>query len=398
MPNDFPTQHVPLMYDKSIEDKIKEKDMQRPTDGGNRTRKKSKNKLAAFFSEHRALGVISIAGAAILLFVIAIMIGAMSFMKGSVTPEVEIPDLIKMSKEEKKSIEDIQKYVENAKLKLKIEEDYNAEVPADEVYKQEPPAGTTYDNRKKTVKEGETITIWVSKGEKIVNVPEALVGKTKDEVVSKIEEQELKVEIVEEASDVMEAGKVIRVEPAEKSEAPAGSTIKVVVSTGIEQVQVPDLKGKTEEEAKAAIAAVGLKHKATKTTSDAGKENGKIVEQDIVAGSVVDKGTPITITLNKFDEVKTGSINVNVSSALGGYSVKYDPEGNPIKPKSVTVVLLLDGKEYATKSSTEDSVSCIFSIDSSGSKPVSIQIKSETGSVLTTRTITYSAGEVRNIP
>ena len=197
----------------------------------------------------------------------------------------------------------------------------------------------------------------------------------------------------------MESGKVIRVEPSEKSELAAGSTVKVYVSIGLEQKEVPNLIGKTEAEAKEAIVAAGLKYTATLNKSDSSKPNNTIIEQSIVPGSIVDKDTGITITLNQFDEYKTGSINVNVSAILGGYTVKYDEEGNAIKPKSVQVTLLLDGKELATKNTTEDDIKLNFSIESTGSKPVTIQIKSESGSVLATKTVpSFTAGESKNIP
>ncbi len=397
MQNDFPTQHMPLIYDKTLEEKIKDRDNQMNYGAQVKT-KKQENKIAKFFKTHKAAGVATIILGAILLFVIVMMI-TMSAMKSGITPEVEIPDLVKMSKEENKTVEELQQYVQSLKLKIEIEQEYNAEVEEGKVIKQEPTSGITYDNRKKTAKEGDTIKIWVSKGEKIVSVPDLLVGKAKEEVEAKIEESELKVEIVEENSDKMESGKVIKVEPAEKTEVAAGSTVKVYVSIGVEQKEVPNLIGKTEAEAKEAIVAAGLKYTATLNKSDSSKPNNTIIEQSIVPGSVVDKDTGITITLNQFDEYKTGSINVNVSAILGGYTVKYDEEGNAIQPKSVQVILLLDGKEYATQNTTEDNTSCKFSIDSTGSKPVTIQIKSESGSVLATKTVpSFTAGESKNIP
>ncbi len=397
MQHDFPTQHMPLIYDKTLEDKIRERDTQRTISQNSNTSEKG-NKLSRFFKEHKAVGVIAAILSAILLFVIVMMITMNAMKVDTTSKEIEIPDLVKMATEENKSIDELKRYVEEQKLKLEVIEEYDSEVEAGKIIKQEPISGTTFDGRKKVAKIGDTIKIWVSKGEKIVNVPDLLVGKTKDEVVGKIEEAELKVDIKEENSDKMEAGKVIKVEPAEKTEVAAGSTVKVYVSIGLEQKEVPNLIGKTEEEAKAAIANAGLKWKGTVNKSDSGKTNNVIIEQSLAPGSVVDKDTEITITLNKFDEIKTGSINVNVSALLGGYTAKYDEEGNLVKPNSVNVILSLDGKEYATKESTEDSTSCSFSVDSTGSKPVSVQIKSKSGSVLATKSITYNAGETRNIP
>ncbi len=403
--HEFPTQRMPLMYDKAIEEqdvgatigRSDARSKEAPTSGAS-TKKRSK--ISQYFKEHKAVGLAAMILSAILLFVIVMMI-TISAMKGGSKvgndKEIVIPNAVKMSQEENKSIADIEAYIKSQNLSVEILEDYDAEIEEGKVIKQEPVAGLTYDGRNKTAKAGETIKIWVSKGQKTVNVPDLLVGKKKEDVVSAIEEAELKVEIVEENSDKMESGKVIKVEPAEKTEVSAGSTVKVYVSIGVEQKEVPNLVGKTEEEAKQAITAAGLKWKRTDKKADSSKPNNTIIGQDIVAGSIVDKDTEITITLNEFDEIKTGSINVNVSTLLGGYTAKYDEDGNLIKPNSVDVILNLDGKEYATKEATEDSTNCSFSIDSTGSKPVSIQIKSKAGNVLVTRSITYNAGETRNI-
>lgn len=395
--NEFPTQRMPLIYDKTIEEKIKERDNQIEENVNSKSNKK-RSKISQYFKEHKAVGITAMILSAILLFIIVMMITMAIFKGETTTKEIIIPDVVKMSQEENKAISDIEEYIKNLKLKTEIIEEYNAEVEEGKIIKQEPTSGTTYDGRNKTAKEGDTIKIWISKGEKLVNVPELLVGKSKDEVVTKIEEAELKVEIVEENSDKMESGKVIKIEPTEKTEVAAGSTVKVYVSIGLEQKEVPNLIGKTEEEAKVAIVAAGLKWKRTDKKSDSSKPNNTIIGQDIVAGSVVDKDTEITITLNEFDELKTGTINVNVIELLGGYTPKKDEEGNILDPENVKVVLTVGGVEYATKDVPENSTTCSFSVDSTGSKNVTIQIKSASGSVRTTRNFTFNAGENKNIP
>lgn len=398
--NEFPTQRMSLMYDKPIEENgVGASSVRQKETNTSSTSTKKRSKISQYFKEHKAVGLAAMILSAILLFVIVMMI-TISAMKGGSSAEkakeIAIPNAVKMSQEENKSITDIEEYIKSQNLKVEVIEDYDAEIEEGKVIKQEPVAGLTYDGRNKTVRAGDTIKIWVSKGQKLVNVPDLLVGKKKEDVVSAIEAAELKVEIVEENNDKMESGKVIKVEPAEKTEVSAGTVVKVYVSIGLEQKEVPKLIGMTEDEAKQAIIAAGLKWKRTDKKADSSKPNNTIIGQDIVAGSIVDKDTEITITLNEFDEIKTGSINVNVSTLLG-YTAKYDEEGNLIKPDAVNVILILDGNEYATKESTEDSTNCSFSIDSTGSKPVSVQIKSKTGSVLVTRSITYSAGETRNI-
>ena len=161
------------------------------------------------------------------------------------------------------------------------------------------------------------------------------VGLKRDEAIKLLKDTGLEVEVKEEYSDSVERDYVIKQETEDEEEVdqdeelPAGSKIIIYVSMGIEQVQVPDLSGKTEGEAKTAILNAKLKWKSTDKTSDSSKPNGVIVNQSISSGSMVDKNTEITITVNEFDEIKSATINVNVKSLLGG-KIEYEDEEKTI--------------------------------------------------------------------
>ena len=77
--------------------------------------------------------------------------------------------------------------------------------------------------------------------------------------------------------DTVAAGKVIATDPAAGTEIEEGKTVKMYVSKGREKVDVPDLVGKTTDEATAALSALGLSSgNVTEEYSDeyeAGKTN-----------------------------------------------------------------------------------------------------------------------------
>lgn len=56
-----------------------------------------------------------------------------------------------------------------------------------------------------------------------------------------------------------------------------------------------------------------------------------------------------------------------------------------------------DGEEYESKTVKENDTSCQFSVSSSGSKTAKIQIKSNAGSTLKTKTFTFNSGENKAI-
>lgn len=98
-------------------------------------------------------------------------------------------------------------------------------------------------------------------------------------------------------------------------------------------VKVPDVKGMTEAEAKAALNKVNLGYKAVYKASST-VESGKIISQDKEAGSSVDKNTTITVTVSSGEETKatatvpsvTGMTESNATSVLqnAGFSVNTD--------------------------------------------------------------------------
>lgn len=369
---DFPTQKISLDYAEELQKQEKGK-------------KPGKfDKIKKYFEEHPAVKVIAIIVACILVFSIA-MGGTYLALSLGRAKEVQIPNLQGLTKEE------AEQKAKESKLKIEVsEEKYHLEVPEGQIIEQDP---KYQDNYK--IKEGTTIKVVISKGQEIVEMPK-VVGKTRDEATKMLKEVGLEVKVEEEFSDDVEKNYITKQEVAEGEKIAAGTTVTIYSSMGIEQVQVPDLSGKTESEAKSAISSAKLKWKSTDKTSDSSKPNGVVVNQSISSESMVDKNTEITITVNEFDEIKNGTITVNVASLIG-YNKQYNEDGTEKSPENVQVILSFDGEEYESKTVKENDTSCQFSVSSSGSKTAKIQIKSNAGSTLKTKTFTFNSGENKAI-
>lgn len=120
----------------------------------------------------------------------------------------------------------------------------------------------------------------------------------------------LKVEPKEEASPTVPKGQVIATNPAAGSQIRPGSTVTLVVSTGKEIIEVPDLRNLTTQEAEKILSQAGLQLDPTvrQETSDQ-VENGKILDQSPGAGSQVSKGSRVAITVSSgIEEVRVPSI------------------------------------------------------------------------------------------
>ena len=180
---------------------------------------------------------------AIILGIILIPIigffGTKALMDAGVPKDVDLPNLVG------KTLEEANKEIEGTDITLEQTEEFNADVEAGKIISQDPPYVDGY-----TVKENSTIKIVISKGTEKA-VVENVKGKTYEEAVQILEKANLKVERVDQTSQTVEAGIVIDQEPGEDEEVNAGDTVKLYVSsgTGIKQVEVENVVGKTEEEA-----------------------------------------------------------------------------------------------------------------------------------------------------
>lgn len=277
----------------------------------NKKRGKKDNKFVTFIKRHKVLSAFI---GLILLFSISLG-GTLAFLNITNPAEVELPDVVGMSKEE------AQKTVEDLKMVFEVaSEEYNKDVPEGYVISQDPTYIADYN-----VKEGSTVKVVISKGQEKTTVPK-VVGMTRQEAVDALEEANLKAEIVEETSKTIEEGYIISQEVEADSEAYAGDTIKIHVSTGtgIKQVTVQNVVGQTETNAKSTLEAQGLK--VTINYVESTSNDGRVTAQSVSAGTTVDEGTTVILTVNQVAETKNVSVIINLKQITGGYTEDEENE------------------------------------------------------------------------
>ena len=300
---------------------------------------KKEKGFKAFIKRHKKLSIFI---GLILLFALSLG-GTMFALNITNPPEVDMPKVVGLSEEEARQ------EVENAKLIFEVSsEEFNKDVPEGYVISQKAESDlgdfTTTPGDKK-VKEGSKVLVIISKGQEKTTVPK-VVGMEKDEAIKALEEENLVAEVIEETSRTVEEGYVISQEIEEGTEAFAGDTVKIHVSTGtgIKQVTVISVIGQDEATAKSNLENLGLKVNVTYNT-DNSKENGVVLEQSVNANKVVDEGTTITITVNKKDEMKSGTVKVNLKSLLNYTPIK-DEEGEEVIEKGKLRIMVGDDKIY----------------------------------------------------
>jgi serine/threonine-protein kinase len=154
-----------------------------------------------------------------------------------------------------------------------------------------PPAGTKVD-------EGSTVVLRVSSGPGTVPVPD-VTGEKLARARERLDDAGFAVgDVQEEASD-QEKGIVIRQDPGANTQAEAGATVTLTVSTGPEQATVPDVTGGSVDDARSELADADLTVGDVVQQEDPSVPEGQVIAQSPSAGEKVDAGTAVTLTVAK---------------------------------------------------------------------------------------------------
>ncbi|HZW53277.1 MAG TPA: Stk1 family PASTA domain-containing Ser/Thr kinase [Candidatus Elarobacter sp.] len=255
-------------------------------------------------------------------------------------PRVSVPDV------KGYSADDAQRTLQNAKLKAKVVAAFDASVPKDQVIDVNPAVGTS-------VRQNSTITLTVSKGVQPIAVPR-VVGHTVDDARRMLSALGLTLNVDQRSSsDTIPANVIESQNPDPGASAAPNSGVSVIVSTGPEAAQVPDVGGNDADTAQAALRTAGLVPVVSYAV-DAANPTGKISRQDPPPGTKAKKGSRVAIFVSvsgsvpdvtgmTLDEAKRaltdqgyqiGNLVYTQDSSLpDGRVVKTEPEANSsVKP------------------------------------------------------------------
>ena len=342
---------------------------------------KKPNKFIQFVRKHKALSFVI--GAIILFFV---AFGATMGIVELVNPnDVQIPDLVNKTQDEAEQI------LKELKLKLVVKsEEYNENVEEGKIISQDPAYQENY-----TIKEHSEISVVISKGTETVEVPD-VVGKTREEAEKLLKDAGLVAEITEENDEKVEAGIVLSQDIEDGETVNKGSTVKLVVSkgSGIVNVEVPSLVGKTEQEAKNLLTEAGLKVNVV-NDEDESKNDGVVLRQSKDAGTEVQEGTTITITVNKVSEEKTIQLHVNVNKLAGNGSTASNTTTEDTTNK---VSITINGETREVDRSVTDYTGITLRGRVGKTITISLSIKEKNGDIIySTNSITYTVTDGNNV-
>jgi serine/threonine-protein kinase len=162
-------------------------------------------------------------------------------------------------------------------------------VPAGKVISQDPEPDTYVDP-------DSSINFVISLGKPQVTVP-YVIGLDKDQARETLEGAHLQVTLKEVESDE-DKGKVVSTDPSQGQTVADGTMVVVSYSDGKEKV--PDVVGKTQEEAETAIRDAGFEPRVF-TTDDTTEPKGTVIDQAPAKGKVLPEHSTVTIQVSSYD-------------------------------------------------------------------------------------------------
>jgi len=177
-----------------------------------------------------------------------------------------------------------------AGFEVRIQPVESDKVAKDRVISQSPAADAE-------AKQGSTVTLTVSGGPGDAAVPD-VVGLTEKSAQGRLEKAGFKSRSRAETSDSVEKGRVIEVSPATGTLLERGQTVTLVVSSGPEEVAVPDVVGKDRDAATESLNNAGLRPTFSERESS-DEDPGTVLEQTPKAGEKAAKDSEVKLVVAK---------------------------------------------------------------------------------------------------
>ncbi len=162
-----------------------------------------------------------------------------------------------------------------------------SERPAGTVIAQQPAAG-------EAIEQGQAVNVTISTGREQSTVPQ-LVGLTSlNDVRIALSDFGLVLGAITEADSNQPGGYVLEQNPGEGTQVAAGSAVDIVVSSGL--VEVPDVTGATEAQARSDLAQAGFEVQVVEQESSSSAP-GTVLAQSPQPGTQLARGSLVTITV-----------------------------------------------------------------------------------------------------
>jgi serine/threonine protein kinase/beta-lactam-binding protein with PASTA domain len=179
--------------------------------------------------------------------------------------------------------------LQNAGFSTEIRQKTSDTIPVGGVVGTDPSAGSK-------VTKGSTVAVLISSGKP--RVPDLKAGDEISKVNQLIRDAGLQPVDAGETGSSAPKGTFAKVDPAPGTVLPLAAQVKVYRSKGSQPVKMPDVRGKTSEEANKVLTAAGITVRETRTQFDRTIEADKVIGTDPAAGATIQSGDGVTLIVS----------------------------------------------------------------------------------------------------
>jgi serine/threonine-protein kinase len=216
--------------------------------------------------------------------------------------QVKVPDV------SGQSLDDAQSQLRDAGLDYNVQQETSDTVSAGKVTRTDPPGGTQ-------AAKGAVIQLYVSLGKEQVTIPDVS-GQDQVTAANTLGSRSLTTNPVSQASDTVDAGKVIGTNPPAGTSVPKNSTVQLIISSGPEQVRVPNVVGLSRTDATTELQNAGFTVITRDVTVLDPASAGKVIAQSPSPDSKATKGSSVTISVGKFTGSSSSSSSTTSTSTF----------------------------------------------------------------------------------
>jgi serine/threonine-protein kinase len=153
------------------------------------------------------------------------------------------------------------------------------------------------------VERGSRVRLFVSTGPEQATMPD-VVGLTRDAAETRLTREGLEVRVVREQSDKPE-DEVIAQSPDAGTKLDKDARVTITISEAKKKVDVPNLVGLPEEDARRLLRAEKLGITVRRRSTDNEEEDGQVLDQRPGAGVEVDEGRSVIVIVGRFEAPQT---------------------------------------------------------------------------------------------
>jgi serine/threonine-protein kinase len=177
--------------------------------------------------------------------------------------------------------------IREAGFEPRVRDAFSETVPADQVVGTLPPAFTVG-------REGEPVTVLISGGREPITVPDVF-NAPSDDIIERLEALGLEAVVIDEVNhDEVPEGWVVDQNPEPGTVLFRGDQVQLTVSLGPRQVDMPEVRGETEQSALEVLEGLGLVVEVERVSAFF-RPQGVVAEQDPAPGKKVKAGDEVTI-------------------------------------------------------------------------------------------------------